>query len=91
MLYLAGFFFCFLIITLYQIPFRDFVLTSHGYVQKRQLEMNRAQVKTVGFSIVRQDGDFSLELDWIKALNTPDTFGDQDMVVMGGNPATGRS
>ncbi|KAJ3218895.1 hypothetical protein HDU67_003534 [Dinochytrium kinnereticum] len=61
------------------IPFRDFVLTSHGYVQPRQLAMDRTQVKTVGFSIVRQNGDFRLELDWIRAVNTHQTFGDMDI------------
>ncbi|KAI8829755.1 complex I intermediate-associated protein 30-domain-containing protein [Chytridium lagenaria] len=61
------------------IPFRDFVLTSHGYVQPRQLAMDRSKVKTVGFSIVRQNGDFRLELDWIRAVNTYQTFGDMDI------------
>ncbi|KAI8998373.1 complex I intermediate-associated protein 30-domain-containing protein [Gaertneriomyces semiglobifer] len=65
------------------IPFRDFVLTSQGYVQKRQLAMDRTKIKTVGFSIVRQPGDFSLELDWIKAINTPRTFGDYDVLDKG--------
>ncbi|KAL2911641.1 hypothetical protein HK105_208905 [Polyrhizophydium stewartii] len=63
------------------IPFRDFVLTSHGFVQPRQMGMNRAEVKTIGFSIMRQPGDFSLELDWIKAINTPETVGDYDVMV----------
>jgi len=62
-----------------KVPFRDFVLTSYGYVQPRQMAMNREKIKTVGFSIVRQPGDFRLELDWIKALNTKRTFGDHDL------------
>eukprot|EP00842_Homolaphlyctis_polyrhiza_P000685 jgi/Hompol1/1617/HPOL_002729-RA len=62
------------------IPFRDFVLTSHGFVQPEQMEMNRSAIRTIGFSIVRQPGDFSLELEWIKALNTPETLGDFDIV-----------
>ncbi|KAI8926423.1 complex I intermediate-associated protein 30-domain-containing protein [Entophlyctis helioformis] len=62
------------------IPLRDFVLTSHGYVQQRQMAMDRTRIKTVGFSIMRQPGDFSLELDWIKAMNTPQTIGDLDLV-----------
>ncbi|KAJ3316138.1 hypothetical protein HDU76_002055 [Blyttiomyces sp. JEL0837] len=66
------------------VPFRDFVLTSHGVVLRKQLQMDRTKVKTVGFSIVRQPGDFSLELDWIKAMNTPLTLGDRDLP----NPAT---
>ncbi|KAJ3197632.1 hypothetical protein HK101_002060 [Irineochytrium annulatum] len=41
--------------------------------------MDRAKIKSVGFSIVRQTGDFSLELDWIKAVNTPDTVGETDI------------
>ncbi|KAJ3293659.1 hypothetical protein HK104_004297 [Borealophlyctis nickersoniae] len=65
------------------IPFRDFVLTSHGYVQRRQPRINRGDLKSVGFSLVRQPGDFSLELDWIKAVNTPNTWGDVDMLGEG--------
>ncbi|TPX72907.1 hypothetical protein SpCBS45565_g00271 [Spizellomyces sp. 'palustris'] len=65
------------------IPFRDFVLTSHGYVQKRQITMDRSKIKTVGFSLVRQPGDFSLELDWIKAVNSPRTLGDYDILDQG--------
>ncbi|KAJ3108555.1 Cation channel sperm-associated protein 3 [Phlyctochytrium planicorne] len=61
------------------IPFRDFVLTSHGYVQPLQMEMDRSRIKTVGFSIVRQDGDFRMELDWIRAVNTEQTYGDMDI------------
>ncbi|RKP03543.1 hypothetical protein CXG81DRAFT_23804 [Caulochytrium protostelioides] len=62
------------------IPFRNFVLTNDGYVQKRQIPLDREKIKTVGFSILRQDGPFSLEVDWIKALNTPQTFGDFDVL-----------
>ncbi|KAJ3023159.1 hypothetical protein HKX48_004100 [Thoreauomyces humboldtii] len=65
------------------IPFRDFVLTSNGYVQKRQIAMDRAKIKTVGFSLVRQPGDFSLEIDWIKAVNSPRTMGDYDILEPG--------
>ncbi|KAI8586123.1 complex I intermediate-associated protein 30-domain-containing protein [Geranomyces variabilis] len=65
------------------IPFRDFVLTSHGYVQKRQIAMDRSKIKTVGFSIVRQPGDFGIEIDWIKAVNTPRTLGDYDILAPG--------
>ncbi|KAJ3384077.1 hypothetical protein HDU84_003199 [Entophlyctis sp. JEL0112] len=60
-------------------PFRDFILTAYGNVQKRQLEMDRSRIRNVGFSIVRQDGEFSLELDWIKAVNTERTAGDRDI------------
>ncbi|KAI8824535.1 complex I intermediate-associated protein 30-domain-containing protein [Fimicolochytrium jonesii] len=65
------------------IPFRDFVLTSNGYVQKRQLTMDRSKIKTVGFSIVRQPGDYALELDWVKAVNSTRTFGDYDILDPG--------
>ncbi|KAJ3045503.1 hypothetical protein HDV00_009157 [Rhizophlyctis rosea] len=65
------------------VPFRDFVLTAHGFVQQRQLVMNRTKVKTVGFSIVRQPGPFQLEIDWIKAVNTPRTLGDHDLLGAG--------
>ncbi|KAI9207628.1 complex I intermediate-associated protein 30-domain-containing protein [Polychytrium aggregatum] len=65
------------------IPFRDFVLTSHGFVQKRQFPMERDKIKTVGFSLVRQPGDFALEVDWIKAMNTEKTFGDHDLLGPG--------
>ncbi|TPX34414.1 hypothetical protein SeMB42_g07338 [Synchytrium endobioticum] len=65
------------------IPLRDFVLTSNGIVQPNQLTMNREKVKNIGFSIVRQAGEFALELDWIKVMNTPRTFGDLDLVRPG--------
>ncbi|TPX59007.1 hypothetical protein PhCBS80983_g02803 [Powellomyces hirtus] len=65
------------------IPFRDFVLTSNGYVQKRQISMDRSKIKTVGFSLVRQPGDFALEIDWIKAVNSPRTLGDYDILEPG--------
>ncbi|KAJ3200162.1 Complex I intermediate-associated protein 30, mitochondrial [Entophlyctis luteolus] len=65
--------------TLRHMPFRDFILTAYGNVQKRQLEMDRSRIRNVGFSIVRQDGEFSLELDWIKAVNTERTAGDRDI------------
>jgi hypothetical protein len=33
------------------------------------------QVRSVGFSIVRQPGPFELEVDWIKGWNTEKTVG----------------
>lgn len=36
--------------------------------------MDRMQVRSVGFSIVRQPGPFELEIDWIKAYNTEKTW-----------------
>ncbi|KAI8898140.1 complex I intermediate-associated protein 30-domain-containing protein [Globomyces pollinis-pini] len=65
------------------IPFRDFVRTSHGYVQPQQLRMNREKVKTIGFSVVRQPGDFSLEIDSISLYNSPNTLGDFDVLDYG--------
>ncbi|KAJ3068756.1 hypothetical protein HDU98_008117 [Podochytrium sp. JEL0797] len=65
------------------IPFRDFILTAHGHVQKNQLEMDRSKIRNVGFSIVRQDGEFCLELDWIRAVNTERTLGDRDILPPG--------
>ena len=64
----------------FKVPFRDFVLTSNGFLQKRQMEMDRTKVKTIGFSAVRQDGDFSLEIESIKAINTQGTIGDYDLL-----------
>ena len=37
--------------------------------------MNREKVKTVGFSLLAQSGQFSLEIDYIKAINTEETEG----------------
>ncbi|KAJ3221616.1 hypothetical protein HK099_003312 [Clydaea vesicula] len=65
------------------IPFRDFVLTSEGFVQPRQIVMDRSKIRTFGFSVVRQDGDFCLEIDYLKAFNTPNTFGDRDILGAG--------
>ena len=42
--------------------------------------MDRMQVRSVGFSIVRQPGPFELEIDWIKGWNTEKTHGDYDLV-----------
>ena len=42
--------------------------------------MDRMQVRSVGFSIVRQPGPFELEVDWIKAFNTEKTLGDYDLL-----------
>ncbi len=50
------------------VPLRDFVLTIHGRVAKRQVMMNKEKIKTIGLSIVRQPGPFSLELDSIQAI-----------------------
>ncbi|KAL1931731.1 hypothetical protein VTP01DRAFT_9874 [Rhizomucor pusillus] len=61
------------------IPFRNFVLTNNGMIQDDQLEMYRERIKWVGISLSdRQDGPFSIEIDWIKAMNTEYTMGDLD-------------
>ncbi len=65
------------------IPFRDFVLTSQGHVQQLQYMMDRSSIKTVGFSVLGQDGDFSIEIDSINAINTRYTFGDRDILGEG--------
>ncbi|KAL1924600.1 uncharacterized protein VTP21DRAFT_4254 [Calcarisporiella thermophila] len=62
------------------IPFRDFVLTNQGIVQEQQIEMYRERVKTIGISLIGQPGPFSLEIDWIKAMNTENTEGDMERV-----------
>ncbi|CDS14398.1 hypothetical protein LRAMOSA06567 [Lichtheimia ramosa] len=63
------------------IPFRDFVLTNNGMIQEDEVEMFREKVKTVGLSLTdRQEGPFSIEIDWIKAMNTEFTEGDMDRI-----------
>lgn len=48
-------------------------------IQDDQLEMYRERIKWVGISLSdRKDGPFSLEIDWIKAMNTEYTMGDLD-------------
>lgn len=43
--------------------------------------MFREKVKTVGLSLTdRQEGPFSIEIDWIKAMNTEFTEGDMDRI-----------
>lgn len=51
------------------LPFRSFTLTAMGYVQKNQLAMDTRKIRTIGISLVRQDGPFELEIESIKALN----------------------
>lgn len=45
--------------------------------------MNKNEIKTIGFSLIRQDGPFSIELDWIKGVNTENTLGDFDILEEG--------
>jgi hypothetical protein len=41
------------------------------------------KLKTVGFSVMHQPGDFRLELDSIQAVNLPGTLGDFDILKEG--------
>lgn len=50
-------------------------------IQEDEVEMFREKVKTVGLSLTdRQEGPFSIEIDWIKAMNTEFTEGDMDRI-----------
>lgn len=42
--------------------------------------MDRSAIKTVGLSLARQDGDFSMEIDSVRAMNTKHTLGDVDLI-----------
>jgi hypothetical protein len=42
--------------------------------------MDRSTMKTIGFSVTRQDGDSSLEIDTVEAVNTEDTLGDLENI-----------
>ncbi|CAO3686715.1 unnamed protein product [Rhizopus stolonifer] len=63
------------------VPFKNFILTNNGMIQQDQLEMFRQKVRTVGISLMdRQEGPFSIEIDWVKAMNTEFTEGDMDRI-----------
>lgn len=62
------------------VPFRDFTLTAYGFTQKNQVSLPLNKIKSIGFSTLRQPGAFSLELEWIKAVNTERTFGEYDIL-----------
>ena len=66
-----------------KIPFRDFVRTSSGFVQQEQIAMDRTAIKHIGISILEQGGEFCLELDYIRAVNTKNTLGDLDILADG--------
>ena len=54
-----------------QVPFADFLLTYHGFVQNDQPHMNRAKIKTIGLLLAdERAGPFSLDLAWVKAART---------------------
>ncbi len=61
------------------VPFRDFILTANGMTQKHQFQFEKENVKSIGFSCMRQTGPFGIEIEWIKAMNTMDTFGEFDI------------
>jgi hypothetical protein len=42
--------------------------------------MDRTKLKSVGFSIMRQPGDFKVELELIEAVNLPGTLGDIEII-----------
>ena len=59
-------------------PFVDFLLTFHGYVQNDQPLMLKRKVKTVGIVLAdERAGPFQLDLAWIAAANA-------DMLVQRG-------
>jgi NADH dehydrogenase [ubiquinone] 1 alpha subcomplex assembly factor 1 len=64
-----------------RIPFRDFVRTSYGFVQKKQPKMNTSAIETIGMSVLRQSGEFQVEIDYIKAVNSKHTLGDLDILA----------
>lgn len=41
--------------------------------------MDKSQVKTIGFSLLRQPGEFELEIQHIAAVNTDLAIGDYDI------------
>lgn len=48
-------------------------------IQDDHVDMFREKVKTVGLSLSdRQEGPFSIDIDWVKAMNTEATEGDLD-------------
>ena len=54
-----------------QVPFADFLLTYHGFVQNDQPLMLKSRIKTIGVLIAdEREGPFSLDLAWIKASRT---------------------
>ena len=42
--------------------------------------LDRSAIRTIGLSVARQDGDFSLEIDYLRAMNTKNTLGDVDLL-----------
>ena len=49
-------------------------------MQAQQMVLDRSSIRTVGLSLARQDGDFSLEIDYLRAMNTKNTLGDVDLL-----------
>ncbi len=45
--------------------------------------MDTSQIRTIGFSLIRQPGEFELEIESIKAENTKRTLGDLDLLEDG--------
>lgn len=42
--------------------------------------MDRSAIRTIGLSLARQNGDFSIEIDSLRAMNTANTLGDVDLL-----------
>ena len=63
------------------IPWRSFILTNNGRIIERQIEMMRESVRSIGISVADRelDGDFRLEIAWLKAINTEFTDGDVEI------------
>jgi NADH dehydrogenase [ubiquinone] 1 alpha subcomplex assembly factor 1 len=52
-----------------QLPFVDFLLTSLGYVQNEQTELNTRSVKSLGVLLADKiDGPFKLEIRSVRAI-----------------------
>jgi hypothetical protein len=45
--------------------------------------LDTSQIRTIGFSLIRQPGEFELEIESIKAENTKRTLGDLDLLEDG--------
>jgi hypothetical protein len=52
-----------------QIPFSKFYLTHKGFVLENQRDLPKANVESIGISVMKQDGPFRLEIASISATN----------------------
>ena len=58
-------------------------MTKKGKIATKQMILNRDKIKTIGFSILRQPGPFSLEIQRIEAVNSRYSLGDFDVLDSG--------